>query len=215
MPVKDHYSILEVSPGATLQQIKKAYRRLAMQFHPDKNNGNRYTDAYYDEIKTAYETLADPVKREQYHQQRWLAKSMGRTLERTAPLTPPVILLQAQKLRTYTENIDVFRMDEAALHREIDGLLKDEYLDCLNTFNDSAINDQVFANVLRSMQPLRYNAISKLDEKLQRIGSAGNKQQLAQLLRQKKREQFIEKYQAWFILALTALICFLIYMIAG
>jgi len=65
---KDLYDILGVSKGANDQEIKKAYRRLALQFHPDKNKGNKEAEAKFKEINQAYEVLSDKQKRAQYDQ---------------------------------------------------------------------------------------------------------------------------------------------------
>ena len=58
-----HYSTLGVDKTATQEQIKKAYRKLSMQHHPDKNGGD---DSKFKEINEAYETLGDAGKRKQY-----------------------------------------------------------------------------------------------------------------------------------------------------
>ncbi|MFV0438393.1 MAG: DnaJ domain-containing protein [Desulfopila sp.] len=64
--MKDYYQILEVAAEASEEQIRKQYRRLAMQHHPDHNPGNPEAEARFKEIAEAYGVLTDPVKREQY-----------------------------------------------------------------------------------------------------------------------------------------------------
>lgn len=66
MSTKDPYSTLGVSRSASQDEIKKAYRKLAMQYHPDKNKGDKKAEAKFKEIATAYETLGDEKKRKQY-----------------------------------------------------------------------------------------------------------------------------------------------------
>ncbi|WP_413943703.1 DnaJ C-terminal domain-containing protein [Bdellovibrio sp. HCB-162] len=68
MSKKDFYSILGVSRTATADEIKKAYRKLAMQFHPDKNPGDKKAEEKFKEISEAYDTLSDTKKREMYDQ---------------------------------------------------------------------------------------------------------------------------------------------------
>ncbi|GAB1320770.1 hypothetical protein MFIFM68171_10980 [Madurella fahalii] len=63
---KDYYKILGVDKTATEQDIKKAYRRLAIVHHPDKNPGDAAAEARFKDISEAHETLIDPQKRERY-----------------------------------------------------------------------------------------------------------------------------------------------------
>lgn len=63
---RDYYEILGVEKGADQDTIKKAYRKLAMQFHPDKNPGNKEAEEKFKEAAGAYEVLSDTQKRAQY-----------------------------------------------------------------------------------------------------------------------------------------------------
>ncbi len=64
--MKDYYNILGVSPDASQEEIKRAYRRLVLKFHPDRNPGNREAEEKFKEINEAYEVLSDPEKRARY-----------------------------------------------------------------------------------------------------------------------------------------------------
>jgi molecular chaperone DnaJ len=63
---KDYYKILEVDRNASEEEIKKAYRRLALKYHPDRNPGNKEAEEKFKEINEAYACLSDPEKRAHY-----------------------------------------------------------------------------------------------------------------------------------------------------
>jgi molecular chaperone DnaJ len=68
MAVKDPYKVLGVDKKASQDDIKKAYRKLARQYHPDKNPDDTAAEERFKEIQGAYDTLSDPDKRKQYDQ---------------------------------------------------------------------------------------------------------------------------------------------------
>jgi curved DNA-binding protein len=65
---KDYYAVLGVDKTAGTEQIKKAYRKLAIKYHPDKNPGDRQAEEHFKEVTEAYAVLSDPDKRRQYDQ---------------------------------------------------------------------------------------------------------------------------------------------------
>jgi molecular chaperone DnaJ len=63
---RDYYEILEVTRTASQEEIKKSFRKLAMQWHPDRNPGDPTAESRFKELSEAYEVLSDPSKRNQY-----------------------------------------------------------------------------------------------------------------------------------------------------
>ena len=66
MSKRDYYEILGVSKSASADEIKKSYRKVAMQYHPDRNPGDKAAEEKFKEAAEAYEILSDPDKRAQY-----------------------------------------------------------------------------------------------------------------------------------------------------
>ncbi|MGY1830559.1 molecular chaperone DnaJ [Geodermatophilus sp. SYSU D01180] len=74
---KDYYAALGVSQGADAAEIKKAYRKLARDLHPDKNPGNAQAEARFKDVSEAYDVLSDPKRRAEYDDARRLFGSGG------------------------------------------------------------------------------------------------------------------------------------------
>src|SRR5205085_12475225 len=66
MAKRDYYEILGVSKNASADEIKKSYRKVAMQYHPDRNPGDKAAEEKFKEAAEAYEILSDQDKRAQY-----------------------------------------------------------------------------------------------------------------------------------------------------
>lgn len=74
--VRNYYEILGINPNASSEEIKKAYRTLARQYHPDRNPGNKIAEEKFKDINEAYEVLSDTTKRSQYDQ---FSKAWGKS----------------------------------------------------------------------------------------------------------------------------------------
>src|SRR5437763_16970540 len=68
MAKRDYYEVLQVERTATEEEVKKAYRKLAVKFHPDKNPGDKAAEENFKELGEAYEVLNDSQKRAAYDQ---------------------------------------------------------------------------------------------------------------------------------------------------
>ena len=82
----DYYSLLGVSADATIAQIKKAYRKLARQHHPDRNPGDTDAADRFKAITEAYEVLTDPVRRQAYDATRPPVTEVPRGFRTVHPL---------------------------------------------------------------------------------------------------------------------------------
>lgn len=74
MKFKDFYKVLEVTERASADELKKSYRRLAKQYHPDANPGNKVAEERFKEINEAYDVLSDQAKRQKYDQLRFYGR---------------------------------------------------------------------------------------------------------------------------------------------
>jgi curved DNA-binding protein len=79
MEYKDYYKILGVDKNASQDEVKKAYRKLAVKFHPDKNPGDKKAEEKFKEINEANDVLSDPAKRKKYDDlgENWQSQGQG------------------------------------------------------------------------------------------------------------------------------------------
>lgn len=85
----DHYNTLGIERNATDEDIKKNYRRLAMQFHPDRNIGDKECESKFKEVQQAYDVLSDAKKRLQYDQINYVRKPPTSSSKPAPPPPPP------------------------------------------------------------------------------------------------------------------------------
>lgn len=217
MAIKDYYKILELEPTATPADIKKAYRRLAQQYHPDKNADKEYAQSYFIEIKEAYEVLTNPSKKEIYLQQRWYQQSVGKKNFSTQPLTPPFILKQVLELDKYVLSLDNFRMDKEGLYEYINTILSAETIELLKKFNETAINKEIIRSIIHTAGYLHPSQAKNIVPKLYDLGRnerASISQVNVFLLQMEKKARWA-KYKILIIILITIVISLLIYFVGS
>lgn len=215
MAIKDYYKILDVEHDAGLQDIKKAFRQLAMKYHPDKNGGNQFAAAHFREIQEAYHVLSDYGRRIAYNQQRWYSQST-RIKSSPEPTTPQHILARCRQLSLYVYKMNAYSLNQQSLYEYIVHLLSETTIELLLSWNDPSINKQIITEVLQASDPLSFKYMEKIALPLVRLAGTDNNiiENIYSYVRERKLISYWKRYQILFIFLLTLIICWIIYEIS-
>ena len=209
---KDYYNILEFPPSASGDEIKKAYRRLAHLYHPDKKGNDHYAEAKFADIKEAYEVLSNPSRREDHLQQRWYMKSQGKKLA-SETVNPVVILKKMIELDRYVSKLDANRLNHDALFDQIGQVLTDANIEILNKFGDAHINNEISRVALKSGHGLPFRVVQLLAARLKKINITDDsvKAMIDQFVSHHERIHFWERKKIWLVVLIVILICLAIF----
>ena len=215
MYLQDHYRILGIEPSATLEEIKKAYRQLALKYHPDKTSHDPYATVQFTAIKEAYEVLTHPGKKQRYLQQRWYNQVAGKK-KSAEPLTPFSALKQMMELERFVSRLDIHRMDKKGLDEYINYLLSNENIQQINSFDEPNINKEIAGYAVRIGRLLSYKQLTTLSVKLNLL--VKDKEildKMNKLLVRRKRGERWEKYKPLVLLLGVIIFCLLIYYLTS
>ena len=211
--LKDYYAILDISPAATLPEIKQAYRKLVMLYHPDKNNNDPYALAHFTEIKEAYEVLTNPQKKEVYLQDRWLYKANGKKVGETF-ITAPAILIKCLELNKQIAAMDIYRMNYKGVAERITALLSDDTIDTLLEQKETDVCASIIASVLKSIHVFPYAESKPVAQQLLKLAAHHLpewEKHIQQQLQQKQQQEKWKWLNPLLIVLLTIALCSLIY----
>jgi molecular chaperone DnaJ len=209
----DYYTILQVAKTATQQEIKKAYRGLALRYHPDVNPGGKATESWFRQIHEAYHVLSDPARRDAYDQQRWYRESVT-TGKASPPPTPEALLMKCQALSKYTSSIDPHRTNSMALFTYLLHLVNDVNRAMLRDWNNNEVNSAIVKELLKSCLVLTQDQFVAVSAKLLKI-SEREAEEIELARRENKRSEYWRTYQVIIVFAIALLLCLFIYLISG
>ena len=211
--MKDYYKILGITTSASQQEIKKVYRGLAMQFHPDKNPDNEFAHARFVEIQEAYTVLADPIRRERYDDERWL-NGMGKRTDYTQAVTPEWLLNMSRNLNQSLAQMDIHRISHQALQAYILLILSDAHIGVLKQYNDAAKDALIVAELLKATARLEYKYVSAICQRLHIIaaGRADMERVIDNTEKEKQEKEKRERLFPYIILLVTLALCMLMYI---
>jgi curved DNA-binding protein CbpA len=209
MPLKDYYATLGVPAGAGADAVKKAYRRLVMRYHPDKNPGDALAAAHFREVQEAYDVLSDPLRREDYHQQRGLWKAGGRAFEAPGPLTPDQVLQQAIRLYEKVRAMDLYRVDRDGIAHAIQRLIEDAH-------RVGDVPPQTVHFLLSSAAPLKERQVLPFLEAFRHMaaGDPGILAETVAFYKKKRNERWLSRYQTPLLILAALALCFLAYVLS-
>jgi len=211
MPAKDHYKVLGVSASASMQEIKTAYRRLAHQYHPDKNPGQPLTDIRFREIQEAYAVLSNEKLRRHYDEERYFSGLSAQ--KEPVKVDAAWLLKEIKKLSRHMKHVDSYRMNHKALHDHIMLLLDEGHIAVLQKEADFNTIRTVVLETIFCIKGLSYRYYSPITQRLRLI--AGSYSSLHQLISQAENERrsqkTIERLFPVIILVIALMLCLFMY----
>lgn len=212
--LKDHYKTLELKPYATEQEVKKAYRRLALKYHPDTAGDDAMAEAKFREVQEAYTILGDALRRKKYDEERWLA-GMNRRIDEQEAITPMWILKEAIKMNNHMHNVDVYRMNHLALKDYILRLVDDDNITMLQECGDNSLTDSVIKMILEATKGLKYIYMQPVADRLRVIAGSDMYPAIDSALRSRKKQAQWDNLKPLFIAIVTLIITICMYLWAA
>lgn len=205
---RDYYNILAIEQAATDDEIKKAYRKLAKQHHPDTNNGNKLSEGQFRDIQDAYNVLSNTALRKRYDEELWLA-GMTKRINRQQHVTPMWILQETIKLNNHMSTVDVYRMNHAALYDYIAQLLQTNNINTLRTA-DQTLKNSIATQILSATKALKYKYMLPIANTLKQLSS--QEQDIDTAIKQRKQQAQWERALPYVIALITLILVATMYL---
>ena len=206
MQEKDYYQILQVPHSASPEEIKRSFRKLAVQYHPDKNEGNSIAEERFKEIKEAYEILYNTEKRQDYHYKRFAS------VYEYSILTPGFILKQCLELKKFTSVIQHYHINYDLLSHQIKEILSEQSLAVLEKENDLSLNKSILQLMIDTSDPLPYPYFLTIAPILLSLSqNEKNTAAIKSIILYKKRVHTFEKNKLLIAVIIASILCILIY----
>ncbi len=212
MTLKDYYSILHIPSTASMDEVKKAFRKLALLYHPDKNPDSRFATAKFAEIQEAYAVLGDRKKRTEYNYSRYF-QSSGVSQQPLAGSADD-ILRASFELRNKLAGMDPFRIDRDQLFFEVSRVLSDHNIRLLSDAPFTDTHQKIIRHLTESFQHLSLDHVKELVGKLQSIHPEETvaHKELNEFLLHARVQHYWNKYQFLIALVVALMVCLFIYL---
>lgn len=210
---KNHYQVLDIPVNASLPEIKKAYRQLALVFHPDKHPDPIVAIPKFNEIKEAYQVLVNPSSRKAYdrefHFQKYQNKEMPLASE-----TDEVLQL-TKELWTKLKNQDPFRLDQDLLYFQLSQLLSNHNIRLLNNKGNDLLDQEILQYLMDASMALPLDKKKSLAQYWQLIArdNPTNQASIQSYLKHAQIWTIWDSYKLHFAIGLALFICMGIYLL--
>ncbi len=216
MQLKDHYRTLGVRPSAAGAEIKKAYRGLAVRYHPDKNPGNELCEAQFKEINEAYTVLSDTHKKARYDDERWLSGMNSKASYKEA-VTPGWLKNVCIELNTSLAKMDIHRISQGTLQAYILLILADANLGVLQLENDRPTNNVIIKEILKASDKLEHRYLNDILKGLVVVAGsdAAARQTISNYADDRARQEKRRLMFPYIVIGVTLALCVFMYFYAS
>lgn len=209
MQQEDYYSILNTSPTAGFDELKKAYRKLAMQYHPDKLDSTDLSNERFRRIKEAYEILSHPQKRQAYHFSRFHSN-----IPKTDLQSAQNILGELKNIAEVAAAIGHFRIDYFLLEKQLSEILSPLNLLILKAEKDSIIRNTIIEQLLQCCSFLDYPITKRITDSIKIILPNEETVLINNFLKMKRRWYYWDQYKLLVAITIAISICCIIYFLS-
>lgn len=215
MAFKDHYKMLGVPPNATEAEIKKKFRKLALQYHPDRNAESEFAELHFREIQQAYEILTD-VSRRYVYDREWRLHFPKESDRHTRQHTPESILEETIVFGRQIKSMDIFRMNNETIFGQSKKILSTDNLDLLLFHKKETINQSIITEMMSASEKLSYKQASVISVLLLKLADHNRQTETAitEWMRRLKRKSYWEQYYPFAALVIAVVICVMIYLLS-
>ncbi len=199
MSLKNYYIVLAVPPTASTEDIKKAFRRLAFQYHPDKNPGNAAAEEKFKELQEAYEVLSNPVKRRSYDYSFRNRESgsgsnfrkSGWRYEERQKVSPEFIYKVVFEFRKKVGRTHHDKIPEMRILQQLLKLLDNQFMNLLVEARERSVNHAIVKEILLLCRYLSAKESAQVCNRLQKLAvdDAELSQTIKTFLHKKKRKE--------------------------
>ena len=210
--IKDYYRILNIKSSASPAEIKNAYRKLAMAYHPDRNPNDALAAAVFTDVAEAYKVLSDEESRKQYNYERYLTAQQ----EYQRPAEAIEALIQRMsRINKQVKNTDPFRLNKDALLYSVKQSLPDD-IELLQQTNETLLR-QFLEMICNAAEHLSSHQTNQLITLLQPLNNknAWLQQRLTELLFQQRKEERWQKNKIVVAVVLALILCIIIFFAAS
>jgi len=209
MSIKDYYKVLGVHPAATPEKIKASYRKLVLQYHPDKTFGDKSAEAKFKEVQEAYEVLSNKFRKINYdyayNQQKQSITTAAKAPAANGkqPLTPQAILQQLEAIKQSVERVKQKgkKIKQEALYNRLYALLNPDTITFLQSWSDLETNRRIIHHALQCCRFLSYHYVAPVSIRLAKLAGADNEtiENIFAFTQKRKFWRHWDDYKKWVI----------------